>query len=81
MFVFESTTVGNCAAPRLLLYAMSRGWEPLEMMEQWYGPATEVKEHGQDYPPCETCRMLLPVLLCEARRQARDEPTNDEGQV
>ncbi len=71
---------GNCAAPRLLLYAMSRGWEPLEMVEQWFGPATEVKEHGQDYPPCETCRRLLPVLLCEARRRASGAPTHDERQ-
>lgn len=72
---------GNCAAPRLLLYVMSRGWEPLEMVEQWFGPATETREHGQDYPPCETCRKLVPVLLCEARQRARSEPTQDEGEV
>jgi hypothetical protein len=72
---------GNCAAPRLLLYAMSRGWEPLEMVEQWFGPATETREHGQDSPPCETCRKLVPVLLCEARQRARSEPTQDEGEV
>lgn len=67
---------GNCAAPKLLLYAISRGWEPLEMVEQWYGPATDVKEHGQNYAPCETCRNLLPHLLCEARRSSKDEPTD-----
>ncbi|MBZ4417983.1 DUF4150 domain-containing protein [Myxococcus sp. RHSTA-1-4] len=72
---------GNCAAPRLLLYAMDRGWEPVEMVEQWFGPATEAKEHGQEYPPCETCRRLVPVLLCEARERARNEPTHEEGQV
>jgi hypothetical protein len=77
----NANLAGNCAAPRLLLYAMSRGWEPLEMVEQWFGPATESKEHGHDYPPCETCRGLVPVLLCEARQRSRDEPMQDEGQV
>lgn len=72
---------GNCAAPRLLFYAMSRGWEPLELVEQWYGPATNKHEHGVDAPPCETCCRLLPVLLCEARWRAKDAPTDEEGQV
>lgn len=69
---------GACAAPRLLLYAMSRGWEPLSMLEQWYGPPTEIREPGQYYGPCETCRKLLPVLLCEARQRAKNEPLEQE---
>ncbi|OJH35842.1 hypothetical protein BON30_34995 [Cystobacter ferrugineus] len=57
-----------------MLYAMAQGWEPLEMIEQWFGPAKGDKEHGQNYKPCQTCRKLLPVLLCEARQRAQDEP-------
>jgi len=70
----NSNTPASCAAPKLLLYAMAQGWEPLEMVEQWFGPAKGDKEHGQNYKPCQTFRKMLPVLLCEARQRAMDEP-------
>ncbi|WP_095986559.1 DUF4150 domain-containing protein [Cystobacter fuscus] len=70
----SSNEPGGCAAPKLLLYAMEQGWEPLEMVEQWFGPPKGDKEHGQNYEPCQTCRNLLPVLLCEARQRAKSEP-------
>lgn len=53
---------GECAAPKLLEYALRHGLEPLVMGEFWYGrsPETAVRTHGSFYPSCTSkCGPLL----------------------
>ena len=57
---------GDCAAPRLLQYAYSRGMKPLAMGEFWYGESRggKVREHGRFYPACTgKCGPLLNFML------------------
>ena len=68
---------GECAAPRLLQYALQHGLEPLEIAEFWYGrsPRTTLRVHGQFYPSCiEKCSPILSYMLdgiaCERAAEA-----------
>lgn len=57
---------GDCAAPRLLQYAFSRGLRPLALAEFWWGtpPPSAVRRQGAFYPPCRgRCRPLLGFML------------------
>lgn len=57
---------GECAAPRLLQYALSHGLKPLAIAEFWYGvsPKKEVRAHRQFYPSCiEKCSPILSFML------------------
>ena len=57
---------GDCAAPRLLQYAYSKGMKPLAMGEFWYGESRggKVREHGRFYPACTgKCGPLLNFML------------------
>ena len=49
---------GECAAPKLLQYAYSKGYEPLAMAEFWIGqsPKDEVRHQGHFYPSCKAKR-------------------------
>lgn len=68
---------GECAAPRLLQYALQHGLEPLELAEFWYGrsPRATLRVHGQFYPSCiEKCSPILDYMLdgidCERAAEA-----------
>ena len=57
---------GECAAPKLLDYAFSKGLKPLAMGEFWYGesPCTAVRTEGHFYPSCTSkCGPLLGYML------------------
>lgn len=57
---------GDCAAPKLLQYAFSKGYTPISMAEFWWGksPALEVRKHGFYYPACRgKCEPILGHML------------------
>ena len=57
---------GDCAAPKLLQYALQHGLRPLAIGEFWYGasPAREVRRSGAFYPACTgKCGPLLGYML------------------
>ncbi|MBQ3743700.1 MAG: RluA family pseudouridine synthase [Bacteroidales bacterium] len=57
---------GDCAAPKLLQYALQHSLKPLAIGEFWYGasPAREVRRSGAFYPACTgKCGPLLGYML------------------
>ena len=57
---------GDCAAPKLLHYALTHGLKPVAIGEFWYGasPAREVRRSGAFYPACTgKCGPLLGYML------------------
>ena len=57
---------GDCAAPKLLQYALSHDLRPIAICEFWYGasPAREVRRAGAFYPACTgKCGPLLGYML------------------
>lgn len=69
LHIFKPTTqgvppagAGECAAPRLLQYALTHDLTPRCMAEFWWGksPAAEVRHHGTFYPACRS--KCLPIL-------------------
>lgn len=57
---------GDCAAPKLLQYALSNGLKPLAIGEFWYGasPSREVRRQGAFYPACTgKCGPLLGYMM------------------
>lgn len=69
LHIFKPTTqgvppagAGECAAPRLLQYALTHDLTPRCMAEFWWGksPAAEVRHHGAFYPACRS--KCLPIL-------------------
>ena len=57
---------GDCAAPKLLQYALARGLKPVAIGEFWYGasPAREIRRSGAFYPACTgKCGPLLGYML------------------
>lgn len=57
---------GDCAAPKLLVHAWTRGLEPLALAEFWWGPSPRGggRRQGEFYAPCQLkCGPLLPFLL------------------
>ncbi|XXF79650.1 hypothetical protein P2318_07800 [Myxococcaceae bacterium GXIMD 01537] len=56
----------DCAAPKLIAYALSRGLEPLALAEFWWGPPPRGgnRVEGRFFPACrEKCGPVLPFLL------------------
>lgn len=57
---------GECAAPKLLQFAVLNGLKPLAIAEFWYGrsPKGEVRRHGSCYPACRgKCKPILDFML------------------
>jgi tRNA pseudouridine32 synthase/23S rRNA pseudouridine746 synthase len=57
---------GDCAAPKLLAYALANDLEPIAMAEFWWGapPPGGGRVSGAYYPACrEKCGPILPFLL------------------
>jgi tRNA pseudouridine32 synthase/23S rRNA pseudouridine746 synthase len=70
------TGTGDCAAPKLLHYAATQGWQPQAMAEFWWGPPQGDKQPGQFYGPCrDRCQPIMGFLLSGAT--AAGMPTAD----
>ncbi|TRX72123.1 RluA family pseudouridine synthase [Carboxylicivirga sp. M1479] len=57
---------GDCSAPKLLNYAFNNNLQPVALAEFWWGPSpkTEIRKHGNFYPPCKSkCEPLLNFML------------------
>jgi len=57
---------GDCAAPKLVSYALRHGLTPLALAEFWWGPPppSGARVEGMFFPACkEKCGPLLPFLL------------------
>jgi tRNA pseudouridine32 synthase / 23S rRNA pseudouridine746 synthase len=57
---------GDCAAPKLVSFALRHQLQPLQLTEFWWGkpPRGGGRVEGTCYPPCEEkCATLLPFLL------------------
>jgi len=55
---------GECAAPKLLQYAIEHKLKPIGIAEFWWGNATENKKHRSYYPACKNrCRPILEFML------------------
>lgn len=57
---------GECCEPKLLQYAYSHGYRPLQMAMFWWGesPKEEIRHHLQFYPACNgKCKPILHWML------------------
>ncbi len=57
---------GECAGPKLLQYAYSKGLKPIAMAEFWWGdsPKKVIRRHKQFYPACmNKCFPILSHML------------------
>ncbi len=57
---------GECAAPKLLNYALSNNLRPIAMGEFWWGqsPVGEVRRHAEFYTACKSkCEPILNYVL------------------
>lgn len=57
---------GECCAPKLLQYAYSQQYKPLQIAEFWWGesPVGEVRRHLDFYPACRgKCKPILDFML------------------
>ncbi len=57
---------GECAAPKLLHYALTQKMKPLALGEFWYGPSPrgEVRHHAHFYGACQSrCFPILSFML------------------
>lgn len=71
--LFANTTIqrppigaGDCAAPKLLQYAFTKGYIPIAMAEFWWGtsPSNEIRRHDLYYPACRgKCQPILQHML------------------
>lgn len=68
--------MGGCAAPHLVLEALAMGLDPstFALSEVWYHPNTAHRrgvqnyEHGISAYHCESCRLLVPALICPSHQ-------------
>ncbi len=71
--IFEASSHGNppaaageCAAPKLINYALKNNLKPISLAEFWWGSsiANKEKEHKKFYPACKNkCRPILEFML------------------
>jgi tRNA pseudouridine32 synthase / 23S rRNA pseudouridine746 synthase len=60
------TGSGDCAAPKLLQFALKHNYQPLCLAEFWWGPPHKaaIRKHGLYYPACTgKCRPILEHML------------------
>jgi tRNA pseudouridine32 synthase/23S rRNA pseudouridine746 synthase len=65
---------GDCAAPKLLQFAIRHHLKPLALAEFWWGaePTQAVRHHAHYYPPCRgKCEPILPFMLKGVEMEAR----------
>lgn len=66
---------GECCEPKLLQYAYSLGYKPLQMAMFWWGesPKEEIRHHLNFYPACNgKCKPILQWMLPEASCQRQE---------
>jgi len=82
--IFQSTTMGvppagagECAAPKLMQYALLHNLKPRAMAEFWWGksPSAEIRHHGNFYPACRS--KCLPILTYMMKGLAVDPNPHD----
>lgn len=81
-----SSGTGDCAAPKLLVYALRHRFKPLALAEFWWGaaPPGGGRVEGAYYPACrDKCGPLLPFLLdglevAPPKRYRPPAPEHDE---
>lgn len=71
--IFEQATnglppsaAGECAAPKLIQFAIKHGLKPLAITEFWWGRSNkqETRKHLEYYPACkDKCKPILEFLL------------------
>jgi tRNA pseudouridine32 synthase/23S rRNA pseudouridine746 synthase len=57
---------GECAAPKLLQYAIEHKLRPIAIAEFWWGipPKSKERKHKNFYPACKNkCRPILEYML------------------
>lgn len=57
---------GDCAAPKLIHYAVTHRLQPVALAEFWWGarPKDAIRHHGHYYPACRgKCHPILPFML------------------
>ena len=58
------SAAGECAAPKLLQYAIKHQLEPIALTEFWWGKSNKEREHNICYPACSNkCRPILEYML------------------
>lgn len=60
------SAAGECAAPKLLQYALKHRLRPIAIAEFWWGnpPKNKEREHKAFYPACKNkCRPILEYML------------------
>ncbi len=63
---YPPAAAGECAAPKLLQYALSYQLKPIAIAEFWWGttPKSLERKHKAYYPACkEKCRPILEFML------------------
>jgi tRNA pseudouridine32 synthase / 23S rRNA pseudouridine746 synthase len=64
---------GECAAPKLFQYAFQKGYEPIELIEFWWGPSSssQIRVQGNFYPSCRSkCEPILNHMLSATESEA-----------
>ena len=57
---------GECAAPKLLQFALKNNLKPISIAEFWWGNPTkdQLKKHLHFYPACQSkCQPILEYML------------------
>lgn len=72
------SAAGECAAPKLLHYAIKHNLKPIAIAEFWWGnpPKNKDREHKAFYPACmNRCRPILEYMLDDVKlyKQAQEE--------
>lgn len=61
------SAAGECAATKLLQYALEHGLKPIALTEFWWGRAKGDRVHNVFYPACKNkCRPILEYMLEDA---------------
>lgn len=79
---------GECAAPKLFQYAFENDYEPIELIEFWWGPSpnSQIRVQGNCYPSCRSkcepiLHHMLSATLSEAPPRLNDDDRLSEIQV
>lgn len=73
------SAAGECAAPKLLQYALKHQLKPIGLAEFWWGNTTKSKEraHKAFYPACKNkCRPILEYMLNDSELYNRANSEN-----
>jgi len=72
---------GECAAPKLFQYAFENDYEPIELIEFWWGPSpnSQIRVQGNCYPSCRSkCEPILHHMLSATLSEAPPRLNDDD---